>query len=182
MNQKRTYWISVAFLLFCMVTSYIFYRVQQNNFQVITPGEAYRSAQPGTQQLESYIRKYGIRSVINLRGKNKDAQWYQDEITVSKTYALAHYDVALVSTQEPTEEDIRTLFHIFESAPRPVLIHCQFGADRTGLVAAMWKTYVDREPQKVAGRQLSLLYGHLPFGKRYAMDRFFRDWSSSYHY
>ncbi len=52
-------------------------------------------------------------------------------------------------------------------------------ADRSGLVAAMWKVIVDREPKSEAGKQLSILYGHLPMGKATAMDRFFERWRPS---
>lgn len=49
-------------------------------------------------------------------------------------------------------------------------------ADRSGLVAAMWKVIVDREPKSEAEKQISILYGHIPIGKTSAMDRFFERW------
>jgi len=57
------------------------------------------------------------------------------------------------------------------------LIHCQSGADRTGLAAAIWKVIVDNDPKSDAEKQLSIFFGHLPIGKTAAMDRFFQNWN-----
>jgi undecaprenyl-diphosphatase len=90
---------------------------------------------------------------------------------------VTHYDVSLSSDHELTEAEVRQLLDIFNTAPRPILIHCQAGADRSGLVAAMWKVVVDKEPKDLAAQQLSLRYGHFPIGETTAMDRFFEKWN-----
>jgi len=159
-----------------IIAGYAGYLYAHGNFHVITEGTAYRSAQPDRQQLGSYARDYGIKSVLNLRGANPDKQWYRDEISASSALGILHYDIALASTREPSPQDVAQLLYIFNTAPRPILIHCQFGADRTGAVAALWKYSVDKEPKPEAARQLSLFYGHIPFFGRQAMDRFFDRW------
>jgi hypothetical protein len=58
------------------------------------------------------------------------------------------------------------------------LIHCFAGADRTGLVAAMWKVIVDKKLKTEAEKQLSIFFGHLLLGKTATMDRFFESWNS----
>jgi hypothetical protein len=45
------------------------YLEEQGNFHPITSGEAYWSAQLDQDELEYYIRKFEIRSIINLRGQ-----------------------------------------------------------------------------------------------------------------
>jgi len=160
--------------------SYICYVIDQGNFRVITTGEAYRSAQLDRDKLEYYVRRYNIKSVLNLRGQNPYSDWYREELTVSAANRIKHYDIALSSTREPTENDVKQLTEIFREAPRPILIHCQAGADRSGLVAAMWKVIVDQEQKLEAGKQLSIFYGHVPLGGRDAMDNFFEKWQPSY--
>ncbi len=169
--------IMMLVLFILLSASYFFYMEEQGNFHTITQGKAYRYAQLDRDELEYYIKKYNIKSILNLRGKNQDAPWYMEEKKVSAEHNVQHYDVSLSVSHEPTEDDVRKLMEIFKHAPRPILIHCQAGADRSGLVAAMWKVIVDKEPKAEAEKQLSIFYGHLPIGKTTAMDRFFHKWT-----
>jgi len=163
--------------LVLLVGGYVSYILAISNFHPITPGEAYRSAQLNRNELEHYIKKHNIRSIVNLRGENRDKPWYSDEIKVSAELSVAHYDISLSSDSEPTPEDVRKLIDIFNSAPKPVLIHCFAGADRSGLVSAMWKVVVDKESKASAEKQLTIWYGHIPIRGTYAMDRFFEKWN-----
>jgi len=165
----------ISFLL-TLTMSYLSYMEEQGNFHPITPGEAYRSAQLDRDELEYYIKKYNIKGILNLRGKSPEAVWYLEETIVSSEQNVKHYDIALSASKEPTREEARELIEIFKSAPRPLLIHCNAGADRAGLVAAMWKVFVDKQPKAEARKQLSIFYGHVPIGKTIAMDRFFQSW------
>jgi undecaprenyl-diphosphatase len=165
--------IIVPFLVGALYALHI---TQQSNFNKITEGEAYRSAQMDGDLLKHYINTYQIKSVLNLRGRNSAQQWYIDELKISSEQNVRHYDVALSAHREPTQEETRLLMELIKYAPRPVLIHCQAGADRTGLVAAMWKVIVNKEPKEEAAKQLSIWYGHMPVGPATAMDNFFEKW------
>ena len=166
-------------LLLLPATGYYVYEKCTGNFHAITANEAYRSAQLNKKQFEHYIKRYSIKSVLNLRGKNLNDQWYKDEINICEILGVAHYDIELSAGREPTDEETRILLETFYSAPRPILIHCQAGADRSGLVSAMWKFAVDKESKSQAGKQLTFLYGHLPFGRTQAMNRFYERWHIS---
>ena len=156
--------------------TYALYAAAQGNFHQITEGEAYRSAQLDGDELEECINNYHIKSILNLRGKAADEKWYAEEMKVSAKHGVTHYDLFLSAYSQPTPEMTRALMALLKAAPRPILIHCQAGADRSGLVAAMWKVIVDRESKMAAASQLSILYGHLPIGPASAMDRFFENW------
>lgn len=177
----RRFKVSIPLLSFFSVlivlgAIYFLYMEEQGNFHAITSGEAYRSAQMDRDELEYYIKQYGIRSIINLRGENADKPWYVEELDVSREQNVTHYDISLAASRELDSDDVFKLVEIFKTAPRPVLIHCQSGADRSGLVAAMWKVIVDKEPKAKAAKQLSITYGHMPIGKTTAMDHFFDKW------
>ena len=175
-TRKTKFSITTLVLLVILSASYFFYMEEQGNFHTITQGEAYRSAQLDRDEYEYYIKKYNIKSIVNLRGEHPDELWYGEEIKVCVEQNVKHYDIALSSSKKPSEEDLRQLIDIFHSAPRPILIHCQAGADRSGLAAAIWKVIVDKEPKSEAEKQLSIIFGHLPIGKTTAMDRFFQCW------
>jgi protein tyrosine/serine phosphatase len=177
MKRKFKIAASIIVLLFLLSGGYQLYLNEQGNFHPITEGEAYRSAQLDLDEFEHYVKKYNIRSIVNLRGENPKKLWYKEEITFCDANNIKHYDISLSSSKAPSQEDVRKLVEIFHTAPRPVLIHCLAGADRSGLVAAMWKVIVDKEPKKEAEKQLSLFFGHFPIGKTAAMDRFFQNWN-----
>jgi len=177
--RKRLTITLIVMLMILLGVIYILYMEEQGNFYCVTLNEAYRSAQLDSDELVYYIQKYKIKSksILNLRGAKPKKSWYKDEMEVCKQYNVKHYDLRLSAQREPGKEDIERLLTIFEVAPRPILIHCQGGADRSGLVAAMWKLYVDKESKSEARKQLSIFYGHIPFGPTSAMDEFFEKWS-----
>jgi undecaprenyl-diphosphatase len=182
-NNKKHFWrsparaIAVFFaILLGLATSYAVYIYSTGNFHEITPGAAYRSAQLDRPQLKRYIRQYDIKSVINLLSDHPGEPWYDEEMAVCNELGVKHYDVRMSAERKPDEDQVRKLIDIYRNAPRPVLIHCLRGADRSGLAAAMWKVIVDRAPKSEASAQLTIWYGHMPFGNKRAMDDFFEQW------
>jgi protein tyrosine/serine phosphatase len=157
--------------------AYIANILANGNFHPVTEGEAYRSGQINKDKLEKYLKDYHIKSVLNLRGENSGADWYEDEITVCKRLSVRHYDLAMTSSDKPNPDVVGKLMTIFSEAPRPVLIHCKSGSDRSGLVAALWKVVVDGEPKSIAEKQLSIRYGHFPVGQTSVLDDFLENWT-----
>lgn len=155
---------------------YVLAVTKGDNFHAITEGEAYRSAQLDAERLAFYVRRHDIRSVINLRDEHPGEAWYDREIETCRRLGVKHFDIRMRSDRQPSGDTVDHLLWVFEHAPRPVLIHCRSGADRTGLAASLWKLAIDGEPRAAAAKQLSLYYGHLPFGERTEMDRFFEEW------
>jgi len=177
MSRRLKFLFPAAALTIFLGATYLLYMEEQGNFHPITEGQAYRSAILDRDELEHYVKKYEIKSIVNLLGDHPNESWYKEEIEVSGDHNVKHYDLSLPVTREPTDEEVRKLTEIFKNAPRPVLIHCKAGADRSGLAAAMWKVIVDKEPKSEAGEELSILYGHIPIGKTIAMDQFFKNWN-----
>lgn len=108
----------------------------QSNVHTVIPNVYYRSAQLDASQLALLIQKKNIKSVINLRGPDQKAKWYQQEIKISSLYGVKHYDLPLRAYVLPNPDSLRRLASLLLTAPKPVLIHCEGGADRTGLAAA----------------------------------------------
>ncbi len=174
-NIKQKLLIAASIFLVSLA-GYAWYETWQGNFHAVTRNEAYRSAQLDKNELKYYIRRYHIKSIINLRAKRVNENWYKTEIEASKTYNVTHYDIPLSAEHEPDVQEINQLIHIFRTAKRPVLMHCKAGADRSGLAAAIWKVIVDKEPKSKAEDELSIIYGHIPIGPTYAMNKFFDKW------
>lgn len=142
------------------------------NVHVLEPGVAIRAAQPSAARLADIVHTYGVRSVVNLRGPNAGQPWYDEEMAASKALGLAHVDIALSARQELTPAQLDAVLARVAQAPKPVLIHCNGGSDRTGLVSAAW-VFSRGGGADVAGNQLAVRYGHFPWlgSRTVAMDR-----------
>lgn len=141
------------------------------NVHELDPGVVVRSAEPSAERLADLQHRYGIRTVLNLRGENKGSGWYDEEVKASGELGLQHLDVALSAEREMSPRQIDDVLAMIERAPKPVLVHCKSGSDRTGLISAAW-LYAHGAPADVADRQLALRYGHFPWlgSRTVAMD------------
>ncbi|MDQ0318458.1 protein tyrosine/serine phosphatase [Pararhizobium capsulatum DSM 1112] len=143
------------------------------NFAVVVPGEVYRSNQPSASEIADYAQLYDIKSIVNLRGSDDKAAWYKDEVTAAKGLGLTHIDFKMSADQELTLEEARQLTAILRDAPKPLLIHCRSGADRTGLASVIYLNRIAKVDESTAERQLSIRFGHVGipfFSPTYAMD------------
>jgi hypothetical protein len=138
------------------------------NFHWVAPGEAARSAQAYAGFLGSFLRSHGIRGLINLRGSNPGHFWWRYETRVCARMDIVHCDVKLNSRQLPTQAALAALIRAFDGVPRPFLLKCSGGQDRTSLAAALyllhrsgWRGMTDAEKQFS-----SWPYLHLPNRKQ----------------
>jgi protein tyrosine phosphatase (PTP) superfamily phosphohydrolase (DUF442 family) len=136
-----------------------------DNFHAVLPGLVYRSAQLDASGLEARITRYHFRTIINLRGENLDADWYQDERELARRYGIRHFDLPIDSVASPTPDELRQLTSILKSDDAlPVLIHCQSGVNRTGILAAICVLLLDESGSLAKARaQLHWQYGNLPW-------------------
>ncbi|MHB1861538.1 MAG: dual specificity protein phosphatase family protein [Gemmatimonadaceae bacterium] len=133
------------------------------NVHVVDQGQLYRSAQLNQREFERVISKYGIKSIVNLRGAHPSDTWYVDEVGVAKARAVTHYDIGISAEHIVTPAQIASILAVLRAAPKPILIHCQGGADRSGLVAALYEAVIEGKSVDEADGQLSLRYGHFPY-------------------
>ena len=133
------------------------------NFHTVSQGAFYRSAQLAKDELEKAVRDHGIRAILNLRGAHPVEACYDDEVAVSQALCVAHYDYGLSAYRVVTGEQITEVLGIMRHAPKPLLVHCKSGADRAGLVSALYRFAVEGKNADEADRQLTLIYGHFPY-------------------
>jgi protein tyrosine phosphatase (PTP) superfamily phosphohydrolase (DUF442 family) len=171
----------LAGVLIAIVIAYVGVTAMTGNFHTVAEGEVYRSAQPSPAALERYVREHGVKTVINLRGANPADTWYQDEVAASRRLGLRHIDFRMSAKRGITRREAWRLIQIMQRAPKPILIHCESGADRTGLASALYVAAVQRRGERAAEDQLSLKYGHIaaPFGKGWGMTVTFEEMEPS---
>jgi len=100
------------------------HRVEENFF---------RSAQPDANGFKALASTYGVRTVISLRSFNADEP------------LAAGLDLKLVririNTWNIKRADVVAALQNLRRSSReaPVLLHCQHGADRTGMISALYR-------------------------------------------
>lgn len=122
----------------------------------------YRSAQPTARGLRTLVQEYGIRSIINLRGEQHGQDWYEGELAVSQELGLERVDIKMSANRLPHRQDLILLLDAFNRLPRPILIHCKAGADRTGEAVAIFALDHLKWPKRKAAAQLHPYFGHFP--------------------
>ena len=153
------------------------------NVHEVEAGQLYRSAQLSGYSLNEVIDRYGIHTVINLRGRNPNAKWYRDETAITTRNGISHIDIGMSASKEPDAVTIKELIEAFKTAPRPILVHCEGGADRSGLASAIFELVIAHRPASDAERQFSFYYGHFPWltSKTGAMDNAFERIAANSH-
>lgn len=134
-----------------------------DNFHPIAKGRAYRSGQLSAEKLRHVVEAYEIKTVVNLRGPNPGREWYDEERAACAAAGVRMVDVPLSAGALPSKEHVLALYDLFQDeSVEPLLIHCRGGADRSGMIAAMWRMEVLGDDRETALRELSWLYGHFP--------------------
>jgi len=155
-----------------------FLRLLWRNLHQIGP-QVYRSNQPSARQLTALHRKVGLKTVLNLRGTT-DQSFYLFEAEVCHTLGIDLVDLSLSASRAPPKAKLEELYVLLQDLPRPLLIHCKSGADRTGLAAFMYQLLIEHQPFEVARRQLSFRYLHVANSPAGIQDHILRHYEAAY--
>lgn len=127
------------------------------NFGEVQHGRIYRSGQMPAPALTRTIRDHRIRTVLNLRGSNRDS-WYTAERKATLDAGATQIDIAMSSCIWMSRAQLRTVVQTLDTAEYPMLIHCQWGAERTGLVSAIAELLRPGGTIEAARAQFSIAY------------------------
>jgi len=145
-------------------------RMAFDNSHEIAPG-VWRSYQPSPARLERWAAR-GVRTIVNLRGPKPSAALFLEEDACARLgLRLEHFRV--YSREAPTIEILKGARDLFARIEYPALFHCKSGADRVGLMAALYLFFTGKAPLDEALGQLSLRYGHVKQGKTGVIDAAF---------
>ena len=127
------------------------------NLEVVAPGVLVRSAQPGGGDIERLEQEYGIKTILSLRdGEDPEV------IAYAQAHKMDWIVLKMKADLPPTPEQEELFLALVEGRPvdldryrsvirqssrssgpvvfgRPVLLHCQGGSDRTGVMTALFR-------------------------------------------
>ena len=143
----------------------------------------YRSAQLTPWKLRKLIKKYKLKTVINLRGNNKNYLYKRAKEICEKMH-IEYYTVSL-SSRNPhkiRKEELEKLIFLLQNAKKPLLFHCKAGADRTGFAAVLYHILNDKDKYEAIQKELKLKYGYLSFSKAGRIKKLFELYDEKEHF
>ena len=133
--------------------------------------EMVRSNQPWPHQLAAW-KAQGVRTVINLRG-GFDSGFHLLEARACRNLGLELVNFTITSRDAPSAAQIAAARELFGSIAYPALLHCKSGADRAGMMSALYLHFRQKAPIEIAKTQLGLRYLHLRSSRTGVLDAAF---------
>ncbi len=113
------------------------------HFRVVTPGVLYRSGFLHRENLRHVIEKYGIRTVVNLstaREKDKGDWDPEGEIEVCREEGVRLIQMPIEDETPPSADQLAAWLALLDEAKsQPILVHCDHGVVRTGMLVAVYE-------------------------------------------
>lgn len=100
------------------------------NFAQVSP-DLFRGEQPTAEGFRQ-LKQMGVKTVVNLRSMHSD----RDEM---KGTGLGYLHIIFNAWHPEDEDVVRFLKLVQDPANHPVFVHCQHGADRTGMMVAIYR-------------------------------------------
>ncbi|GBD35704.1 hypothetical protein HRbin36_00818 [bacterium HR36] len=158
----------IALLLGILVVGSVgYYRLryaESKRLRTVDPGKLYRSGQLNARGLQRTIQRFGIRTVINLReeapnphlaGCSEAHLCQRLGVTYIFLYCDSLSDEQYQAGQWP--EAARLFLDIVRRPEnQPVLVHCQAGLHRTGVLCAVYRMRAQNWPPEAAWQELRL--------------------------
>ena len=125
-------------------------------------GNVRNTCQSDGDDLSHCVKKCRTKSALNLRGEHPTSSWHRVDMTVATNRNVIHYNLSLGSGRSLTLEQMDELGSLRRQVPKPISIHCDGGAERSGLISALYCFAFTGDPAEKADRQLTIWYGHVP--------------------
>lgn len=147
--KKSTKRISLVVLvvIIVFVGKYVYDMNINHNFETITEGKVYKSGVIPPNEIESYVKKHHIKSIVDLRFPGTADLVNNPEIpqeltaekeAVAKIKGVNYFNNG--SDQVPLPENLASFFKIMDNPSNyPVLIHCYHGVGRAEMYSALYR-------------------------------------------
>jgi len=116
------------------------------NFHKVSE-DLYRGAQPTAEGMQE-LKKLGIKTVINLRAFHSD----RDEIGETE---LDYEHIPIPAWRLKEEHVIQFLKLVIDKSRTPVFVHCMHGADRTGVMSAIYRIVIEDWTKEEAIKEMT---------------------------
>lgn len=147
------------------------FRLVWTNFHAVVPGKVYRCNHPTPARLKWAMRRFNLRTLVNLRGHRKCGSDALSRNAAARL-GLAHVDMAFESRGAPHRDRILRFAGLYQQIAFPMLMHCKSGADRAGLASGLVIMFEGGTAER-ALKELSWRFGHFRQSRTGILDAFF---------
>nr|WP_301272387.1 tyrosine-protein phosphatase [Acetobacter cerevisiae] len=154
-----------------MFVDHAIFRLVWTNFHAVVPGKVYRCNHPTPARLKWAMRRFNLRTLVNLRGHRKCGSDALSRNAAARL-GLAHVDMAFESRGAPHRDRILRFAGLYQQIAFPMLMHCKSGADRAGLASGLVILFEGGTAER-ALKELSWRYGHFRQSRTGILDAFF---------
>ncbi|MEI7509621.1 MAG: dual specificity protein phosphatase family protein [Flavobacterium sp.] len=147
MGTKKKLLIATVVVILGITGKYVYDRHINHNFMTITEGKVYKSGVIPPDEIADYVKKYHIKSIVDLRFPGTGDEVNNPEIpaeltaeknAVAKIQGVNYFNNG--SDQVPKQENLDSFFKIMDNKDNyPVLIHCYHGIGRAQLYSALYR-------------------------------------------
>lgn len=146
-KNKKIIGFTILAIVLIFVGKYVYDMNINHNFETITEGKVYKSGVIPPDEIEDYVKKYNIKSIVDLRFPGTEDLVNNPEIpseliaekeAVEKIDGVNYFNNG--SDQVPQQENLDTFFKIMDNPENyPVLIHCYHGVGRAEMYSALYR-------------------------------------------
>lgn len=131
--------VALAIVLAISAGGYYYWVHVNHRFMTITEGRVYKSAEMSPAELKEKVKKYGIRTVIDLR---HPGPWTDAERQAMQDVGVRYFSIP--SRQVPTDDVMKRFLLVMDetmakSDYQAVLIHCKDGTGRAPLFSSLYR-------------------------------------------
>lgn len=139
-----------------------------DNTHAVAPGKMWRTYQPSPAKLADW-KERGVKTVINLRGDRPSGALLLEE-DACKKLGLTLINFRVYSREAPSLDILKGARALFEKIEYPAIMHCKSGADRAGLMSALYLFFHEGVSLDKALDHLTFKYGHVKQAKTGIID------------
>ena len=164
-KSKKIIGFSILAIVLVFVGKYVYDMNINHNFEIITEDKVYKSGVIPPSEIEGYVKKYHIKSIVDLRmpGTNdlilnpeKPGDLLAEKQAVAKIGGVNYFSNP--SEQVPNQKNIAIFTKIMDDkANYPVLIHCYHGTGRAEMYSAIYRIEYENFTNENARKEVRTL-------------------------
>lgn len=118
------------------------------HFHVVTPGVLLRCGQPHTRDLDTIRGEHGLKTIVCARGGTRHplrGRWFRKERAWCSAQGVQLVHMPFSDAAVPPADVFAQFVQLArDPTNHPILVHCEQGFHRTGILCAAYRIEVER--------------------------------------